>query len=716
MLKLKLNREKLALGLILALSGFLYFFAAWKEGYANTYYSAAIKSMLQNFKNFFFVSFDPGGYVSVDKPALGLWIQALFAWLFGFKGWTMILPEALASVISVATLYRLVKKPFGSMAGLVAALALAVTPIFTAVSRTNNLDATLILLLLLAAAALLKSIEQSGWKWLVLSFVLVGLGFNVKMLQAFLVLPAFYLVYMLFASVKPLKRLGRLAAATAILLAVSLSWAVIVDLTPASERPYIGSSQTNSVLELALGYNGIQRVLPWASAMGMNKTAKAPDGNVSAPAASTQSRPDLSQSQVRQSQTGISSRSDTAAKANQPFTPAQAGKKGAPSRGGLGGNGGEGGEQGILRIFNQQMAGQIGWLIPIAFFGLAFTGFRQWKRRKSWDKLQSGSLVLWGIWMITMIAYFSIAGFFHRYYMATLAPGIAALTGIGIAAAYSAHKEDARRRWPLPSFLLGSFLVQAVILARYPDWNKWLLPLMAITTVAAVAGLTINFKGALKRWLGAKTALTAGIVSLLLAPAAWSVTPIIYGGQNVLPLAGPELAGNGFGSGGPREGSSNAALTAYLQAHQGGAKYLVAVPNATSAASFILDTGKATMAVGGFLGSDPILTVDKLAALVKKGEIRYFLISDGPGFGKTAPNVSLKNESGTQNNRPENSKISGGEPNRSQSAITAWVKTHGKLVSQADWISRSDTAAASKRIKNAPGRFGEGMYQLYDLS
>src|SRR5919112_1314325 len=268
----------LALAAILVLSAFLNLYGLKSEGYPNSYYAAALKNMLTSWHNFFFVSYD-AGFVSVDKPPLGLWVQAGSAWLFGFNGLSLLLPQALAGVLSVALLYHLVRRSFGSVAGLLAALALAVTPISVAVQRNNLMDALLILALLLAAWIFIVAAERGSLRWLLLGAIVVGLGFNIKMLQAFLVLPAFYLLYLLAANTTWRRRLLHLGAATVVLLAVSLSWAVAVDLTPPTERPYVGSSPNDSVLGLILGYNGLDRLLGVSSdSRGDSIPAGAPGG------------------------------------------------------------------------------------------------------------------------------------------------------------------------------------------------------------------------------------------------------------------------------------------------------------------------------------------------------------------------------------------------------------------------------------------------------
>ncbi len=252
------------LGAVLLIAAGLDLFRLWRDGDGNLYYAAAVKSMLTGWHPFFFVAFDPAGFISVDKPPLGLWVQTASAKLFGFHGLSLLLPQALAGVLSVALLYVLVRRSCGPLAGVVAALALALTPISVATNRNNTMDSLLVLLVLVAAYAVSHAAETGRLRPLLLCAALVGLGFNVKMLQAYLVLPAFALTYLIGAPLRRSRRLAHLALATVVLVVVSLSWAVVVELTPASERPFIGSSGDNSAWDLILGYNGLDRVIPGA--------------------------------------------------------------------------------------------------------------------------------------------------------------------------------------------------------------------------------------------------------------------------------------------------------------------------------------------------------------------------------------------------------------------------------------------------------------------
>jgi 4-amino-4-deoxy-L-arabinose transferase-like glycosyltransferase len=257
--KVKVPAHRLLLSALLALSAFLNLSWLTSEGYGNVYYAATVKNMLASWHNFFFASFD-AGFVSVDKPPLGFWIQATSAYLFGFHGWSLLLPQALAGVLCVALLYHLVGRSFGPVAGLLAALALALTPISVATNRHNNLESLLVLAVLLAAWAFILAAETGRLRWLVVGALVVGVGFNIKMLEVFVVLPAFYLLYLVAAPVGWRRRMIHLGLATVVIVVASLPWVVAVDLTPADQRPYVGSSSFDTVTDLIVGWNGVERL------------------------------------------------------------------------------------------------------------------------------------------------------------------------------------------------------------------------------------------------------------------------------------------------------------------------------------------------------------------------------------------------------------------------------------------------------------------------
>ncbi len=628
--------HRLALVGILLLAVFLHFFRLEQEGYANLYYAAAVKSQLTSWHNFFFNSFDPGGFVTVDKPPLGLWVQTASAALFGLEnsGVSLLLPQAVAGVLSVLLLYHLVRRTFGPTAGLTAALVLAVTPISVAANRNNTMDSLLVLVLLLAAWAVIRAAETGRLRWLLLCAALVGLGFNIKMLQAFLVVPAFYLLYLVGAPVRWWKRLLHLGLTTVVLLVVSFAWVVAVDLTPAEARPYVGSSTDNSMLELIVGHNGLSRLLPGGlralDRLG-DSTAPPSGGQPGRPPAAPPSggqpgRPPAAPLPPRGGPGNPAG--NFPPPGGRPGQP-PAGGAPAPGRGGGSPFSHETGEPSLLRLLNQQLAGQISWLLPLA--GLGFLA-AAWQVRPRFPLVRRHqNLLLWLAWLLPMLIFFSMANLFHRHYLEMLAPAIAALVGAGVVALWDDYRREGWRGWLLPPALVGSAVFEALILSEFPDWSHWLTPLVVGLCLLAAAVLTIARLARCSNrqaWPGAVAAL--GVLALLVPLLVWSSIPVWYGGHSGLPYAGPDLLED------PQRDAPKSVdqLADYLLANQGDATYLAATPNAQIAAPLILATGEPVMALGGFTGGDPILTVDELAGLVADGTVRFFLVS--PQGGATA--------------------------------------------------------------------------------
>jgi 4-amino-4-deoxy-L-arabinose transferase-like glycosyltransferase len=350
------------LALALALRG-------WRlgaSGFITPYYMAGVRSMTVSWHNFFFNSFDPTGFVSLDKPPLAFWTQTLSAELFGFGPFSILLPQALEGLASILVLYLLVRRVFGTEAGLFAALLLALTPIAVAVDRSNNTDTGLVLTLLLAAWALTRAVETGRWSFLLLAAGLVGIGFNVKMLVAFGVLPVFILLYLAGAQIPLRRRTGHLAVAGVVLAAVSLSWTAVYELTPAQNRPFVDSTRTNSMLELVVGHNGVQRFV--------RRARNLPDAPVdtAASAASTGGVPDR---------------------------PAAPGAGLPPSR--------DYAPAGPLRLAAPHLAAQMGWLFPLALIG----GIAAWARIRPFQPLarEHLSLALWAGWALCYGIVFSAA-------------------------------------------------------------------------------------------------------------------------------------------------------------------------------------------------------------------------------------------------------------------------------------------------------------------
>jgi 4-amino-4-deoxy-L-arabinose transferase-like glycosyltransferase len=245
---------------LLAATALLYLWALSASGWANDFYSAAAQAASQSWKAFFFGSSDASNFITVDKPPAALWVMGLSARLFGVSSWSLLAPQALMGVATVALLYATVRRWFGPAAGLLAGAVTALTPVATLIFRFNNPDALLTLLLAAGAYAVVRALEHGATRWLVLAGACVGLGFLAKQLQALLVVPAFALLYLAAAPGSLGRRVGQLAAAGAAMVASAGWWVAIVELLPASARPYIGGSQTNSIVELTFGYNGLGRL------------------------------------------------------------------------------------------------------------------------------------------------------------------------------------------------------------------------------------------------------------------------------------------------------------------------------------------------------------------------------------------------------------------------------------------------------------------------
>jgi 4-amino-4-deoxy-L-arabinose transferase-like glycosyltransferase len=650
--------HRLALIGITLISIFMNFYRLGANGYSS-YYAAAVRSMMDNWHNFFFAAYDPGGFVSIDKPPVGFWLEVASAKIFGFNTVSILLPSALAGVLSVLLLYHLVRRHFGVVAGLLSALALAVSPISIVTNRNITIDSVLALTLLLGAWTVMRAAETGRLRWLLLTAVIIGIGFNIKMLEAYLVVPAYGLLYLLASPRSIWKRIAHLAIAGALLLVISLSWVVVVDLVPASQRPYVGSTQNNSELSLAIGYNGIQRLLGQSGGgAGGSRPANAPN---------------FSNSNKEFTPPGSNGATTSGTSGTQPQPPSgtSGGPGGSGTPGGSGSSGPGGGIFNIgtaspLRLFTQPLAEQIVWLLPLAILGTIALAWQRRPRFKE-DRHQQ-SLVLWGTWLLTMGIFFSVASFFHQYYMTVFAPAIAALFGIGLVTMWRDYRRGGWRGWLLPIAIVITIAEQIYILTSYPAWGKILIPILAILGVIAVGALVgarvfprLEHKA---RYL--LPALSLGILAMMITPTVWATIPVLTSTQADTLTAGPSsTSGSSFtiGSGqssGSRQGTNfggrqdettaNSSLLKYLEAHQGSAKYLVAVDSSNQADAIILATNKPVMTLGGFSGSDPILTTSKLAALAKNGTVRFFLLNGG-GFGGFG-----------------------------QSSLTTWIQQHCKVV------------------------------------
>lgn len=599
----------LLLTAVILLGGFLRFYQLGAYSVGNSYYAATVQSMLTSWSNFFFVSFEPGGSVTVDKPPLGFWLQALSAYFLGVNGFALALPQALAGLLSIPLIYWLVKRPFGPAAGLTAAFILATTPVTISTERNNTIDGTLLFSLLLATWLFIEAVNRRQLRWLLLGGFMVGVGFNIKMMQAFLPLPALYAFYFLGSQEGWLKRVWQLGLTTAVIVVVSLWWPVVVDLIPADQRPFIGSTQNNRVLELIFDHNGSKRLFSPGLFGGGGGDGGRPGGPPPGGPGGNNALP-----------------------ANlQPPGPGQDGPPpGRPGGGGGPGGGpqtGETGEPGFLRLLQLPLAIEAGWLLPLALLAIPTTAFALgW----SWPLTDKQlALLLWGLWLITEVMFFNFAGLFHAYYLIMLGPPLAALCGLLV----WVWGEWLTTRPGLAWGTLVLFGMLTIAYQLYLVWaQQWYVALTAGITLALLLlswGVT-----AWKPRLG----LALVVIALAFVPLVWSGATSLNSQSNVmLPRSGP-AGGPGAGPGQAQPGSGEMGLTPdqqtilnYVQSQRTGEKWFLATGDARTAAPYILETLEPVLTFGGFSGGDPVVDSAKLEALVTAGQLRFVLV-DGRLF------------------------------------------------------------------------------------
>ncbi len=422
-----------ALAGLLAATAVLYLCSLSASGYGNTFYAAAAQAGSRNWSAWFFGSLDAHNFITVDKPPASLWVTGLSVRLFGMSSWSVMAPQALMGVAAVAMLYCAVRRAFtdpnhGAAAGLLAGAVLAATPAATMMFRFNNPDALLVLLLTVASYCLMRAASAASWRWLLLVGIAMGTAFLTKMLQGFLVLPGFGLAYLLVAPTSWPKRVLHLLGAVGALIVTAGWWVLAVQLTPTTARPYIGGSTDNTVLDLALGYNGINRLL------GHHRQGS-PLGNWGG-----SSLPML------------------------------------------------GGRSGLHRLFTGEMANEIAWLIVVAVFVVVFGTYLA--ARRALSRAESCALLMWGAWLlVTGVVFSFMGGMVHPYYTVALAPAIAALVGIGAVWAWR-RRSGWDGRGALAAMIVLAAVPSALLLHRNlfgPRWLPWLV--VAFAALGAAAAL-----------------------------------------------------------------------------------------------------------------------------------------------------------------------------------------------------------------------------------
>ena len=591
-------RARAFLVAILGLAAALRLWRLDQNGFGNEYYAAAVRSMASSAHNFLYAAFDPAGFVSVDKPPVALWIQVASVKVLGFNGLALLLPQVLEGVAAVGILFHLVRRRFGAPAGLLAAFFLALTPVSVAIDRSSNIDSALVLVLLLASWALLRAAEEGSRRFLVLAFALIGLGFNVKMLAAFVVLPTFVAVYWAGAARPWRARFADVALAGVVLTAVSLAWPLVYDLTPAEQRPYAGTTDRNSVLELAVGPYGIGRFVnqPRLAAI---PPLEAPDAIVP----------------VRDERPATPAPRSSAARL---FVRAPAGP---------------------LRLADGQLAAQALWWLPLALAGLVAGALAERARRPLAPAHLA--LALWAGWAFTYAVVYSLAGgFFHYYYLATMAPPLAALAGIGVVRGWEAARDT--RAVPallVPWLVLVTAAWQVFIHARAVEGHAapaWLLRAVLVGALASaviLVALALGWRASERARPLAAGALGLGLIALHVLPVAWALSTVLVPANGVLPAADLVrlLPRDAIAEARARRAADPARLArliGFLTANRQGERYLLATSTTMLAAPIIVRTGEPVMARGGFHGLDPILTPNALDRLVATRHVRFVMLGD----------------------------------------------------------------------------------------
>jgi 4-amino-4-deoxy-L-arabinose transferase-like glycosyltransferase len=621
---------------VVALSAVLNTGELAKNGYANIFYSAGVKSMTRSLHNFFFVSFDPGGLVTVDKPPLALWVQALSAKLFGFSPLSLLLPEALAAVLAVALLYVILARRLGAVTAFAGALGLAVFPSFVAVSRDNGVDPVLILLMVAACGAGMRACETGRWRTLLWSAALIGLAFNTKTLAAYLAVPGIAAGYLLCAPPALVKRIAQLLVAGLVMAAVSFAWIAVVEATPASQRPYVGSSTNNTELGLTFEYNGVGRVN--GEAGGPGQVSVLPGAFV--PADRQHVHPSPSPALLPAS--GSSSHSSAPPPATNPPAPSKSRREKNPIP--------FGGAPSLLRLFGTGLGDQSAWMLPFALVGLlallALVAVDRLSAGDGGDAPKSrdehaeptaeadapapwrrdprlACALVFGGWLVVEAAVLSKStGIVHPYYVSALGPGVGAMGGAGAVAFVRLALARGYARLVGVALaacaVLGTVAAQDVLLRR-EHYMEWIIPVLAIGAIVALGAF------AALRVL-AWPALAAVFGLLLIAPGAYSTTTWLAPVEGTFPVAGPtHTAGVGGYGISKRDLGITLAIVRYAQAHARRARWAVLTVASDTAAPMILN-GFHAGAVGGYSGTDPALSGPGLARLVARGEARYMLL------------------------------------------------------------------------------------------
>ncbi len=576
--------DRIGLAVLLVGTAVMYLWNITVNGMGNQFYAGAAQAGSTNWEALLFGSLDPQNFITVDKPPVSQWVMGLSGQIFGFSSASMLIPEALMAVATVALLYGAVTRISTPRTGLLAGAAFALTPVAALMFRFNNPDAVMVLLMTAGAYCTVRAVQRASAKWIVLAGVALGFAFLAKMLEGLMAMPAIGLVY-LVAAPTPLRRrllhlLGSLVAFVA-----SAGWFVVLTLMwPASSRPYIAGSSDNNFMNLVLGYNGFARVL------GRN--------------------------QQNFAGTGI-------------HTGTHTGWIGTGTHTGWGGFGNQ--SEGVSRLFSGEFGFEIGWLMPAALLGLALVIISR-RRAPRTDLVRAGALLFGGWMLVDGLVLSFMHGMVHPYYCLSLAPAVAGTFALAM------HEMWQRRATRFGKIGLGGMLLVT------GAWSWWLLhrdtawlPALRWTilalTVAATAALVAAF---MLRAHGhyVRAALISGIIVALAGSAAYAIATITQphtgGGPSVGPAATAQSDGHDGGPGGLRgrtsgQDSDNPQLDAMLSTAR--TDWSAAITRSSAAAALELKTHTAVMAIGGFSGTDPVPTLSQFQQYVASHRLTYYIVA-----------------------------------------------------------------------------------------
>ena len=624
---------------VLALAAVLCLWNLTRDGYSNEYYAAAAKAGSESWKAWFFGALDPGSFITVDKPPLSLWLSGLSARVLGFSSFSILLPQALCTIAAVGVLYATVRRSFGATAGLIAGVALALTPVTIAIARVNNPDALLVLLLVGSAWAMQRALESGRTRHLAWCGALVGLAFMTKLLQGWMIVPALGAAYLLAGPPRLTVRVRQLLVGAVVMVAVSAAWPVAVSLWPGS-TPYIGGSQNGSIWNLIFGYDGFGRLtggtqggLSFGGAAGLLRMFNSQVGGQVAwliPLAAIGLTAGLWV-------TRRAPRTDLRRAALVLFGVWAAVHAVVFSS-----------QQGIFHPY---------YVSALAPALAALCG--------------AGAVVL------VRLARRSWLG------LAALELGIASSAGVSVMLLARTPSFSPALRVAIPVAAVVAMAGAALALRGRgsPARSRSLVALVAVTgAVAVLAGPASYTLANLGRSLSGNNVMAgpASVASLggFGGGAAGAGVPGprggvggartgIPGGGRACPAAARRAGGTAGVPGGGGQLSSRA--ISFLETHQGSATYLVAAVGSQTTAPIIIETGRPVVTIGGFNGGDPAPTVSQLAKMVADGRLRYVLISSsGSGGPGGAPGSGHAGGPG-------------GNDGTSQ-AIATWVKAHGTAV------------------------------------